>query len=149
VRPNNSDLVITGHAESTLTLPSQGMQVDSDVEILRTARQAGLFAARMLRPALGGCIVYDLLRSGLAGGSTTVGRATRLPVTAVGGRVALYRVVLSVLTDGQRVEVFSDYLFLTRGRTQFFVNVISPGNLAGELKSFENAIARTLAGRGI
>jgi hypothetical protein len=149
VQPNNSDLVITGHAESTLTLPSQGLQVDSDVEVLQTARQAGLLAARILRPGLGGCLAYDLLRSGLAGGSTTVGRVTRLPVAAVAGRVALYRVVLTVLTHGQRVEVFSDYLFLTRGRTQFFVNVISPGNLAGELKSFENAMAKTLARRGI
>ena len=45
-QPNDSDLVITGHAESTLALASQGLQVDADVEILQTARQVETLASR-------------------------------------------------------------------------------------------------------
>jgi hypothetical protein len=147
-QPNDSDLVITGHAESTLALPSQGLQVDSDVEILKTAKQAETLASRILRPSLPGCLTYDLLRSGLAGAQATISRVAKLPVVAVGARIALYRIGLSVPTGGRHVGVDSDYLFLTKGRTEFFVNVIAPADLASQLPSFENHIATTLAGRG-
>jgi hypothetical protein len=147
-QPNDSDLVITGHAESTLALASQGLQVDADVEILQTARQAEMLASRILRPSLPGCLTYDLLRSGLAGAQARIDHVTRLPVVAAGNRIALYRVGLSVATGGRQVGVDSDYLFLTKGRTAFFVNVISPADLASQLSSFENHIATTLAARG-
>ena len=147
-QPNDSKLTITGHAESTLDLSSAGLHVDSDVEIFRSARQAAKAAANFLTVALPGCLKYDLLRSGLAGATTTIGTVSQIPVVKVGNRIALYRVKLAVHSGGQKLGVFSDYLFLTKDRTQFFVNLIAPSSVASELPAFENTIAKTLAKRG-
>jgi hypothetical protein len=147
-QPNNSDLTITGHAESSLSLRSEGISVDSDVEILKTAKQAALLAARILRPSLPGCLTYDLLRSGLASSRTSIRSVRKVPIAKAGTRVALYRVALSVPVGGRKLGVDSDYLFLTKGRTQFFVNLIAPANAQSELTGFENDIAKTLAERG-
>ncbi len=84
----------------------------------------------------------------MAGTSARLGLAQKLPVAAVGDHVALYRIGVAVKSGSRVVEVNSDYLFLTKGRTQFFVNLISPSNVEGELKGFENRIAKTLAARG-
>jgi hypothetical protein len=148
VQPNYSKLTITGHAESTLELANQGLQVDSDVEILKSAKQAQSMAAKILKPALPGCLKYDLLRSGLASGPTTIGKVSQIPVVKVGNRIALYRVTLTVHSGGKKVGVLSDYLYLTKDRTEFFVNLIGPANVSGELPAFENHIAKTLASRG-
>ena len=147
-QPNYSKLTITGHAESTLDLASGGLQVDSDVEIFKSAKQAAKAAANILTVILPSCLKYDLLRSGLAGGSTTIGSVSAIPVVKVGGRIALYRVKLTAHANGTKVGVFSDYLFLTKDRTEFFVNLIAPASAASELPAFENAIAKTLARRG-
>jgi hypothetical protein len=148
VQPNYSKLTITGHAESTLELASQGLQVDSDVEIFKSAKQAAKAAANILNVQLPSCLKYDLLRSGLASGTTTIGSVKQIPVVKVGNRIALYRVSLTVHSGGKAVGVYSDYLYLTKDRTEFFVNLIAPANVASELPAFENDIAKALAARG-
>jgi hypothetical protein len=147
-QPNYSKLTITGHAESTLELASQGLQVDSDVEIFKSAGQAAAAASKILTKALPSCLKYDLLRSGLAGGSTSIDSVSQLPVVDAGNRVALFRVALTAHSGGKKVGVFSDYLFLTKDRTEFFVNLIAPANVKSELPAFENDIVRSLAARG-
>jgi hypothetical protein len=147
-QPDDSDLVVTGHAESVLALPSQGLQVDSDALVLKSAAQAERLVARMMRPALPSCLQYDLLRSGVVGTDTKVGRVRKLPIAAAGDHVALYRIGLSVKSGGKFVDVDSDFLFLTNGRMQFFVNLIAPSSIESELAAFEARIAKTLAARG-
>jgi hypothetical protein len=148
VQPNYSKLRITGHAESTFELASEGLQVDSDVEIFKSPKQAAAAAAKILSTALPGCLKYDLLRSGLAGGTTTIASVKQIPVVKAGDRIALYRATLTVHSGRKAVGVFSDFMFLTKNRTEFFVNLIAPANTASELPSFENAIAKRLATRG-
>jgi hypothetical protein len=48
-QPNDGDLILTGHAESVFSNGNGGMQVDSDVEVYASARQA----LRALPPAEG------------------------------------------------------------------------------------------------
>jgi hypothetical protein len=43
--------------------------------------------------------------------------------------------------------VFSDFMFVSKGRTQFFVNVIAPSNLGAQLLALESRIAKILAAR--
>jgi hypothetical protein len=148
VQPNYSKLTITGHAESTLELASQGLQVDSDVEIFKSAREAAAAATKILTKSLPSCLKYDLLRSGLAGGTTSIDSVTQVPVVNVGNRIALFRIALTAHSGGQKLGVLSDYLFLTKDRTEFFVNLIAPANVKSELPAFENDIAKTLAARG-
>jgi hypothetical protein len=141
-QPNNSDLTLTGHAESYLQLKSEGLQIDTDVEIFETAGQVGTLVKRMVTPLLSGCLRYDLLKS-LGSSAATVGNVTLVKLRDAGTHSSDYRVSL---TYGGH-PVVSDYLFVSQGRTQFFVNVVAPGPLTGQLLGLEDRIAATLAGR--
>ena len=120
-QPNNTDLTITGHAESLLQLESQGLQVDTDVLVFKNAAQAKKLVERMLKPTLGECLVYDLEKSG---GSARATRSAlqQLPAPKVADNATIFRVPVNVKSGGQKVAVFSDYIFVSQGRTQFFVN---------------------------
>jgi hypothetical protein len=147
-QPNNSDVVITGHAESLLSLQSEGIQVDSDVLVLKTAKQADTLLTRMLKPTLGQCLAYDLQKSGVLGPGYSLGTITQLPAPRVGDNATILRVPVTVESGGRKVAVYADYIFVTKGRTQFFVNLIAPSNLGSGLTGLESHIAKTLAARG-
>src|SRR5947209_5016150 len=66
-QPKRNDLTITGHAESVFNNGNGGIQVDSDVEILKSAAQVETQFKRLFQPQLAGCIRYDILKS--VGGS--------------------------------------------------------------------------------
>ena len=148
-QPNDSDLTITGHAESGLTLSSAAIQVDTDVEIFKSPQQVAKLVKRVLQPlALDSCLRYDLLKTVGGQGVTIVG-VSQLPVAKAGDDASLNRVTLSVKSNGKTVGVFSDFLYVSKGRTQFFVNIVSPGSLKSQLPSLENGIAKVLAGRAV
>jgi hypothetical protein len=147
-QPNNSDLLITGHAESLLRLESEGLQVDSDVLVLKTARQADRLLSRMMKPTLGQCLAYDLQKSGVLGASYALGAIEQLRAPKVAGNATILRVPVTVKSGGSKVAVYADYIFVTRDRTQFFVNLIAPSNLGSALTELESHIAKTLASRG-
>ncbi len=144
--PNYSALTITGHAESGLSLATEGVDVDTDVEVFKSKAQVAALVSKMLGPALGSCLRYDLVNS--IGKAAAVGAMTKEPVAKVGDSASLYRLSLSLKSGGKTVHVLSDYLFLSSGRTQFFVNVVAPASVAGQLAGLENNIAKTLAARG-
>ncbi len=146
-QPNDSDLTISGHAESLLSLQSAGLQVDTDVEIFETPGQVAKLVQRTMGTAVTGCLKYNLLKS--VGTGATVGGTRALTVAKAGDRAMLYRVEVAVKPQGgkQSVKVFSDYLFVSAGRTQFFVNLVAPSSAGGELPALENRIAKLLASR--
>jgi hypothetical protein len=146
-QPNDSDLTITGHAESLLTLQGAGLQVDTDAEIFKTPAQVAKLVQRTMGAAVTGCLKYNLLKSIGSGGQ--VGATRALTVAKVGDRSALYRVEVAVKAPGskQPVKVFSDYLFVSAGRTQYFVNLVAPSSAGDELPALENRIAKLLASR--
>ncbi len=145
-QPRYSDLTITGHAESGLSLATQGVDVDTDAEVFKSKAQVSKLFSRVVTPALGGCLRYDLVNS--IGRTATVGLMTKEPVPAVGDHVGLFRLDLTLKSGGKTVHVLSDYLFLSSGRTQFFVNIVAPANVASELPALESHIAKMLALRG-
>jgi hypothetical protein len=55
---------------------------------------------------------------------------------------------VTVKSGGRQVAVYADYIFVTRDRTQLFVNLIAPSNLGSALTELESHIAKTLASRG-
>jgi hypothetical protein len=146
-QPNDSDLTITGHAESLLSLQSAGLQVDSDAEIFKTRAQVAKLVHRTMGGAVLGCLKYNLLKS--IGNGGTVGATRARTVAKAGDRSVLYRVEVAVKAPGskQAVKVFSDYLFVSAGRTQFFVNLVAPSSAGGELPALESRIAKLLASR--
>jgi hypothetical protein len=141
-QPNNSDLVLTGHAESYLELKTEGLQIDTDVEVFRNAGQVDALYKRMTAPLLSSCLQYDLLKS-VGGTAAKVGKVTKLALVSAGSHSSDYRVALTY--SGH--PIVSDYVFVAQGRTQFFVNVVAPGPLASQLLALENRVAKTLAGR--
>jgi hypothetical protein len=146
-QPNNSDLTITGHAESGLNLQSAAIQVDTDVLVFQTKSQVAKLVKRIfLAPALGDCLRYDLIKSVGGQGVTVVG-VSQLPVKKAGDHSQLFRVTLSVASNGKKVPVYSDFLYVSQGRAQYFVNIVSPGAMKTELPSLENGIAKRLAAK--
>ncbi|HWE82708.1 MAG TPA: hypothetical protein VG265_13745 [Gaiellaceae bacterium] len=141
-QPNDSDLTLTGHAESYLELKTEGVQIDTDVEIFRNTGQVNALFKRMLTPLLASCLQYDLLKS-VGGTAARVGKITKLALVSAGTHSSDYRVSLTY--SGH--PIVSDYLFVAQGRTQFFVNVVAPGPVASQLLALENRIAKTLAAR--
>ena len=141
---NNSDLTLTGHAESYLVLKSEGLQIDTDVEVFKSAGEVNTLVKRMVNPLLSACLKYDLLKS-LGSAGATVGNVTLLKLQKAGSHSSDYRVSLKY--SGH--PVVSDYIFVSQGRTQFFVNVVAPGPLTSQLLALEDRIATTLAGRAV
>ena len=146
-QPNNSDLTITGHAESGLNLQTAATQVDTDVLIFKTRGQVGTLVKRiLLSPSLADCLRYDLIKSVGGQGVTIVG-VSQIPVAKAGDHSALFRVTLSVKSGSKTVPVYSDFLYVSQGRAQYFVNIVAPSAIRAELPSLENGIAKRLAAR--
>jgi hypothetical protein len=135
-QPNNHDLTITGHAESTLTLESAGLQIDSDVLVFASPAQVAKLAKRVLRPvSLLTCLRFNLLKQ-VAGQGVTIVGVSQLRGQA-GDGAQLYRVTLVVKSNGQTLSVFNDFLFVSKGRSQFFVSVVAPSSEKGRCPSGE------------
>ena len=146
-QPNNSDLTITGHAESRLNLQTAATQVDTDVLIFKSAKQVAKLVGRVIEsPSISDCLRYDLIKSVGGQGVTIVG-VSQVPVAKAGDHSVLYRVTLSVKSGSKTVPVFSDFLYLSEGRAQYFVNIVAPGAIKSELPSLENRIAKGLAAK--
>jgi hypothetical protein len=146
-QPNDSDLTVTGHAESGLNLTSAATQVDTDVLIFKSAKQVGKLVSRVIEsPSLGDCLRYDLIKSVGAQGVTIVG-VSQVPVAKAGDHSALFRVTLSVKSGSKTVPVYSDFLYVSKGRAQYFVNIVAPASIKTELPSLENGIAEKLAAK--
>jgi hypothetical protein len=146
-QPNNSDLTVTGHAESRLNLQTAATQVDTDVLILKNAKQVAKLVGRVIEsPSISDCLRYDLIKSVGGQGVTIVG-VSQVPVAKAGDHSALYRVTLSVKSGSKTVPVFSDFLYVSQGRAQYFVNIVAPGAIKSELPSLENRIAKRLAAK--
>ena len=146
-QPNDSDLTITGHAESRLNLQTAATQVDTDVLIFKSAKQVAKLVGRVIEsPSISDCLRYDLIKSVGGQGVTIVG-VSQVPVAKAGDHSALYRVTLSVKSGSKTVPVFSDFLYVSQGRAQYFVNIVAPGAIKSELPSLENRIAKGLAAK--
>jgi len=146
-QPDDSDLTVTGHAESRLNLQTAGTQVDTDVLIFKRANQVAKLVSRVIQsPSLGDCLRYDLIKS-IAGQGVTIVGVSQVPVAKAGDHSALFRLTLSVKSGSKVVPVFSDFLYVSQGRAQYFVNVVAPGAIKSELAGLENGIAKRLAAK--
>ena len=143
-QPNNSDLTVSGQAESGLELASEGIRVDTTALVLRSQKQVATLFNRMLRPAtIDTCLRYNLEKS-VGGAGVSVGLASALKLDRVGSHGALYRVSIAVTSGSKKVLVYSDFLFVAQNRTEFFVNVVAPSNLGAQLLALENRVAKIL-----
>jgi len=136
-RPNDGDLTITGHAESTFLQRNGGIQVDSDVEVFPNAKQA---AARFDRFPPAEALRLPQVRPRQIGRHPAqVPAGQRLKFAKLGDRTAAYRVFNH---SGLRCRLQRLHLHRV-GRSQGYINLIAPSVQGGQLTGFELSLAKT------
>ena len=145
-RPNDGDLTLTAHAESVFNNGNGGIQVNSDVEVFATAKQAKARFVRFMQPKLATCLKYDLSKS-VGGSGLTFLKVTRLDFPKLAERTAAFRVPIAVKSGSGTVTVDADFLFLGSGRSQIYVAVIAPSVQEPQLRGFELQLAKLLVKR--
>jgi hypothetical protein len=146
LRPDFSDLTITGHAESRFDNGNGGIQVVADVEVWRTPKQMSAHYKRMLRPKINACLRYALLKD-VGGTNVTILPVKRTSFPKLAPVTRHYRAPLWVKSGNQRFTVYSDFIYLGKGRTQVYLNVVAPASAERQLKAFETRIARAVLAR--
>ena len=147
LQPSFADLTLTAHVEADFYLQSAGWQIDTDVTMLKTAKQVATEYKRLFQPGLATCIKYDVLKSTGAAPNIKLGLTTRLKFPKLASVAALYRTSIFDKVGKQTVVVLDDTLFLSKGRTQFWLNFIAPSTDQGPLELREQEIAKTLLNR--
>lgn len=109
--PKESDLVVTGAAESDFT--TAGAKVDSEVELLQTAQMVRLDWQRSLTPAFLPC-----LRSQFVSPSAKLVSLRRIPFPKVGTYSAAFRVVTDIVIPGAKRRVLVDVVLAGQGRAE-------------------------------
>jgi hypothetical protein len=145
-QPNFSDLTLTGHAEANFNNGNGGWQIDSDVTVLKTAKQVTAQFDR-LTPKLGTCVRYDVLKNTGTDPSIQLGLVKRLSFPKLAPVALLYRTSIVVKAGKTSVTVFDDTIMLAKGRTSIWMNFVAPSTDQGPLELREQQIAKALLAR--
>ena len=141
--PQESDLVVTGHADARYTFPHAGVELDQDVQVLKSAAMVQTDFARSISPKLAKCLAYQLAKL-----KNVVGvRVARLPFPPTGVVSAVYRAVIDLRTPSGRGRLLSDYVFFGQGRVEYEFTVIAPVGARDQLAQFEHELAQGLLRR--
>ena len=143
-RPNDGDLTLTGHAEAVFSNGNGGLQIDSDIEVFPTSKQATARFDRFLQPKLFTCLRYDMSKS-LGGAKVTFLKGRRLAFSKVAERTAVFR--LPIVYQGKTIDF--EFLYLGQGRSQFYVNIVAPSVQESQLPAFELRLAKVLVKRAV
>jgi hypothetical protein len=145
LRPDYSKLTLTGHAESVFNNGNGGFQVVSDVEVWKTKAQAEQHLNALLQPKLPTCIKYSLLKSLGGDPQYVLLPVQRQKIANLGDVTVHYRLPVGI--KSKQVAVFSDYIFMRKGRTEIYLNVVAPAANEKQLTAFGTRIARALIKR--
>jgi hypothetical protein len=141
--PKESDLVVTGHADARYSFAPAGVELDQDVEILKSAAMVRQDFARSISPLLGRCIGYQLkrLRNVLSA------PVEQIPFPATGSVSAVYRATIRLKGGGAHGTLLSDYVFFGEGRVEYEFTVVAPIGAADQLSRWELGLAQILLRR--
>jgi hypothetical protein len=143
--PNESHLVVTGHADARYTYAPGGVVVSLDVEVLPSPAAVRTDFARTVTRALPACLGYQLEHSSNVVHAKVV--REHFPLPQGGGVSAAYRATVLVRSPTSAGLILSDYVYFGMGRTEYSFNVIAPMSAQAELGAFEFALARKLISR--
>jgi len=147
LQPSFHDLTLTGHAEASFHHATTGWEIDTDVTILKTQKQVTTQYKRLLQPALEGCIRYDLLKTTGTDPNASLGPTKHLKFPRLATVSVLYRVPILYKVGKQTVTFDDDTMFLSKSRTQFWVNFLAPSTEVATLDLREQEIAEALLKR--
>jgi hypothetical protein len=128
-RPDQSDLVQTGRAESRDFERADGLFASSVTGIFRTAAMAASSFDRVAAPGLLRCLttVFSEAISQTPGATVTDPSALRSNVPRVAPRTRAYRLGLTIQADGRSVPARIDVVLLGSGRVNTAVLAIGIG----------------------
>jgi hypothetical protein len=142
--PKQSDLVLTGAAETIYG--RSGLQVESIAQVLKTpAMVARDWQRTVVAPRAVGCLRH-ILRQGLTSRERLVSfRRVAFPHLARYTR--LFRAVIEVRAQGQKVRVLADFVLVGRGRTELTLTVTAPAAVRASVSRLEVMLARAMLSR--
>lgn len=142
--PRQSDLVVNGAAETVYQ--HTGLRLDSQAEVLRTARMVQLDWQRsVLSPQFLPCLRVGVAKA--AGSNARVVSLERISFPHVATYTAAVRVVLEVASSGVNAQVVIDTILFGSGRTEIILAVAAPAAAVSVIVPAEVRLARVLAGR--
>ncbi len=140
--PRQSDLVITGDAQSDYTPATGGMQYHSEAQIMQNAKMVQLdWQRNVLDPAALSCLRTFFVKN-LAGGEQLVSLAP-LAVPHIATYAAGYR----ALVDQAGVRQMIDVLFVGRNRTEITLEISAPYSARVKVEQSELHLAKLLVAR--
>jgi hypothetical protein len=137
-------LVQTGSAESFFS--RDGLQFDSQAQVLRTARMVDLDWQRAVASAVVQPCLAKAFTSHLEHGETFVSFG-RTSFPKVGGLTTAYRGVIDVKTGGRKVRLAIDIVLFTSGRVTLDLTTTMELASAASVRPAEVTLARDMAGR--
>jgi hypothetical protein len=147
-QPRQSDLLVTGDAESEFSDAAAGVQYDSEAQILQTAHMVQLDWQRSIRqPGLLPCLRSILTKSLPADERIISVARVAIPKLATYG--AEIRVVINVhgTTAPKDVPVMIDELLVGRNRAEITLTTTAPYTERGPVEQSELRLAKLLVAR--
>lgn len=143
-RPKQSDLVLTGAAETSWR--RTGLQLRSVAQVLQTRAMVALDWRRTVTdPRAAGC-----LRGAIAGGLAANERLLSfrpLSFPRVATYANAYRALIDVSAQGTHARVLADLVLVGRGRTELTLMIAAPAGAAAAVAAADARLARTLLTR--
>jgi hypothetical protein len=144
-KAKQSDLVVTGLAEAQFT--SSGVNVDSQIQVLKTPEMVRLDFQRTVRPEVVRC--YGAQFEQAAGAGTKVVSTKPLPFPRLGSVSAAYRILADVTAQGTTVRLLVDVIAVGVRRTEISLVVMAPVQAKAPVAALEKRLGRVLAGRAL
>ena len=140
--PRQSDLVITGDAQSDYAPTAGGMQYHNEAQIMQNAKMVRLdWQRNVLDPAALSCLRTFFVKN-LPGGQKLVSLAP-LSVPHIATYTAGYR----ALVDQAGVRNMIDVLFVGRNRTEITLEISAPYSARVKVEQSELHLAKLLVAR--
>jgi len=142
--PKQSDLVLTGAAETVWG--RSGVQLQSIAQVLESpAMVARDWQRTVVDPRALGCLRY-ILRQGLTSHERLVS-FQRVAFPHLARYTRLYRAVIEVRAQGQKVRVLADFVLVGRRRTELTLSVTAPAAVRASVSRLEVNLARAMLAR--
>lgn len=141
-KPKQSDLVLTGAAESAFG--SQTLGIWSGAHVLKTRRMVEL---DWQRTALDPRLVTCLKRASEVEDVATVVSAKRLPFAKLVPQTTRVRLVLEYATANGKLRMLMDMIFIAKGRTELTLMLVAPYAQRATAEAAEVRLARIMLGR--
>jgi len=142
-KAKQSDLVVTGMGDAEFT--NSGVNVESQIQVLKTPAMIRLDFARTVRPEVVRCFAAQFAQA--AGPGTKVVSTKPLAFPRLGSVTGAYRILADVTAQGTTVRLLVDIIAVGVRRTEISLVVMAPAQAQAPVAAMEKRVARLLVAR--